>query len=371
VNPDIVLATVECARWDYREHLQPDADLDTHRGVAAGHYTRPSLAAVHGPTWDSVLDTRVRGPTLAETLSDAGYQTHAISYSPQTTDAFGFGRGFDQTRLCEPDSGPLSRGSAARERLSTSRPGRWLHNQLGGGKRAVFDGIPRDASVAEHARDALRTDEPAFLWIHFMGSHRPYGWDNDAIPERLGQDLADARPRPEWFPKRFGQRDADQLRELVKPYYVSALERISGHLTDLIEYATDDTVWCIAGDHGEELGEEGYFLHAGYRRRVVDTLVNVPVISRGLNVDGPVSLLDIGAHLTDAVGVDAPAAWNTRPDRESFLTVAPWNGKATVRYQDDGVDLRFEHADMTTGTDVDVSPEGENQLEALGYRGAG
>jgi len=139
---------------------------------------------------------------------------------------------------------------------------------------------------------------------------------------------------------------------------------------DLLAVADDDTVWAIAGDHGEELGEDGFFLHAGYRRRTADALVDVPVFSRGLAMDGPVSLLDLPAHLLGAAGVDAPAAWDARRQRDSFLTIAPWDGTATVRYQTDGVDLRFESA-AVDAADVDVSRDVERQLEALGYRSVG
>lgn len=364
---DIVLATVECARWDYRDHLRPDADLKTHKGITAGHYTRPSLAGLHAPTWDSVVDARVRGQTLAETLSHAGYATQAISYSPQTA-SFGFGRGFDETQRLEPDIGRVGRGSRLRERLAEYRTVRWVKRQLQD-KHATFEDIPRDASVVEHARDALRADrdKPLFLWIHFMGSHRPYGWDDDAIPPALSRDLASAGTGG------LAEPDPGTLKQQVDPHYTGALERIGGYLSELLSLADDDTSWLICGDHGEEMGEDGYFLHSGYRRRVVDPLVNVPVFTRTVDINGPVSLLDVGAHLTDAAGVETPGAWDTRPGRESFLTVAPWDGTATLRYQtpDSGVDLRFESANLRQNTESDTSRAVESQLEALGYRGVG
>lgn len=360
-RPNILLVTVECARWDYREHLQP-GDLDAHEGIAAAHYTRPSLAGLHAPTWDSVLQTQVCGPTLAERLADAGYRTAAVSYSPQTTAAFGFDRGFDSAKLHEPDSGPLGRGSRLRERLAGVGPVRWLHRRLQD-KHAVFDGIPRDASVVEHARDALRDDGPAFVWLHMMGSHRPYGWDADAIDADVSRQLASAGP---------DSPVPEAVAERARTAYTDALERVRDHLDDLLAYAGDDTVVWACGDHGEELGEDGYWLHAGHRRRVVDSLVRVPVFTN-LAVDGPVHLLDTAAHLCNAAGVEPAESWTTRPDRESYLTVAPWDGTATVRYQDRaaGVDLRFETATPETADAPDVSREVEQQLEALGYSGVG
>lgn len=361
--PDVILATVECARWDYRDHLQPDADLDAHKGITAGHYTRPSLAAVHAPTWASLLQTQVRGPTLAEAFADAGYRTAALSYSPQTTTAFGFDRGFAEAKLREPDGGPLGRGSRLRERLAGVAPVRWLHRRLQD-KHAVFDDIAPDADVVTRAHEAIATtDGPLFLWVHFMGSHRPYGWGGDGIDADVSRALASAGP---------DSPVSEAAAERARAAYTDALGRVSDHLDRLLGLSLDNTVVWICGDHGEELGADGYWLHAGHRRRVVDQLVEVPVFTN-VAVDGPVSLLDTGAYLTEAAGIDAPDAWAARRDRETFLTVAPWNDRATVRVQTPaaGVDLRFTDSELPGERNVEVSRDVEQQLEALGYAGAG
>jgi len=63
--------------------------------------------------------------------------------------------------------------------------------------------------------------------------------------------------------------------------------------------------------------------------------------------------------------------WDSRAEREHALTIAPWNGQATVRYQDGQTDLRFTSAELSQMEFTEPSRNVESQLAALGYRGVG
>lgn len=360
---DLVLVTVECARWDYRHHLAPDG-FDATRGVAVGHYTRPSLAGLLTGRLASAVDAHAYGPTLADVFRRAGYETAAVSFSPQTTAPFGFARGFDTHHLLRADDGRLARGSAFRERLAENPIVRRVKRRLRG-KHATFDGIPHDDRAAELAKDLLERNRDAalFLWVHLMGSHRPYGWNAGTLPRAPS--------------RRAARYDGDEpvpasLAETVESYYTSALERAGRHLRALAD-AADDAAVVAVGDHGEELGEDGVFFHGGYRRRLVDTIVDVPILTRGLALpDGPVSLLDLPAHLAARCRVDAPASWDARTRRDHVLSVAPWADAVSLRYQADGVDLTFADADAPAmAVSEPAEANIEEQLRALGYAGVG
>lgn len=355
---DIVLVTVECARWDYRNALDLPSELNATRGVTAAHYTRPSMAGLLTGEYASVADAHAHGPTLADVLSNERYHTAAVSYSPQTTAAFGFETGFDEHWLLSPDDGPLSRGSKWREWLGESAIVRRIKNRVTD-KQATFEHIPTDQTAVDKCRDILdRTRRrPLFLWAHLMGSHRPYAWGDDALPASVS---------------RAADRGDKDVHDEVERHYYDGLRRVGDHVSSIVATAPDDALIVVTGDHGEELGEDGYFFHGGYRRRLVDTLIDVPVFCRGRSLPDGVSLIDLPAYLTGAVGISAPSEWDARQEREHALSIAPWNDKASVRYQSDSVDLTFADAECAHLRDVNPTPEGvKDQLEALGYSGVG
>lgn len=72
----------------------------------------------------------------------------------------------------------------------------------------------------------------------------------------------------------------------------------------------EDTLFVVCGDHGEHIGEHGFF---GHQYNLYDTLTNVPlVLHGGPFTDGGhrrdlVQLLDLPATLLETVGIDDPA----------------------------------------------------------------
>jgi arylsulfatase A-like enzyme len=349
---DILLVTVECVRWDHRHHCPVFDDCDTVRGVAPGSFTRPSLAGLHSGQFTAALDAAVQGPTLAETLQQAGYDTAAVTYSPQTAPVFGFGRGFDSYESVDGDGGPLGRGSRWRERLGEYGLVRKLFRRLQS-KNATLAQIPHDDAVVDSALAQWQSmDGPRFLWVHLMGSHRPYGWGDNAMPARVGRRAAEASE---------GQALSRADREWVRECYQDALRRTGERAQRLVK-DVDADVTVVTGDHGEELGRDGApFFHAPYRRRVSDALLDVPVGARGLDVDTGVSLAALPRRVVERVDVSPPTAW---AGDEVAVSAAPWNEIATVRVQSGETNLRLEG--VTTATSADKRAV-EEQLAALGY----
>jgi arylsulfatase A-like enzyme len=216
-----------------------------------------------------------------------------------------------------------------------------------------------------------------------MGSHRPYGTGETAIPDSLDRK-AEAAGGRHWFGPS-GVSDAERAR--IVDAYRDALGRVDERvrrLVDAVEADAADPIVAITADHGEELGEDGYFYHQGFRRRVADTLVRVPVVLRGVEPAGDrCSLLDLAPTLASAVDLDVPEEWQGNDLRETTtdqaLTVAPWHDTATVAWQDFERKLVARDASVSVRTGeervavagADVSGDVERQLRDLGYTDAG
>ncbi|WP_135366081.1 sulfatase-like hydrolase/transferase [Halosimplex halophilum] len=364
---DVVLVTADSVRYDAAGAMETLDDLDQLRGITAGHYTRPSLGGLHSGRLDGAIRSRVVAPSLAGTFADAGYTTVGFAATPQVHPEFGFDDGFD-TYHAFADRG--TRGSTIRERLSNIDLLRRVYHRVFPPHAKLSD-LPADEAVVDRAIDRFRAaDGPRFLWVHLMGTHRPYGRGADAIPESLDRKALFA-------PDRLSADERDQLDDA----YRDAVGRAGDAVGRLREAVPDDAVFVFTSDHGDEFGEEGYYFHQPQRRRVAAKLVEVPVAVDGVDTVGDrCSLLDLPPTLASAVGIDPPAEWSgvdlaTR-ERETTLTVAPWNDRATVLWQD--FDRRLVATDATvtladddgrTAVDDGDLDGPTEQLRDLGYVG--
>jgi hypothetical protein len=351
---DILLITIECVREDYVDKCPVFESLDTATGIVTGTFTRPSLAALHSGQFQAAIEGAMPdGPSLATVLHRAGYDTAGFAYSPQVA-PFGFEQGYGRFETVETDS-IIARGSSLRERFGQSKLVRRLYRRRQS-KNATLAKVPRDELVVDEALNAWsRMKSPRFLWVHLMGSHRPYGWEDDALPAGVGAKAANAESRNEL---------TREQRDEITTHYCHGVKRVGSQAKRIVE-EVGDVVTVVAGDHGEELGEHGYYFHAPYRQRTVDELVRVPVGIRELDIPDTVGLVDIPDLITSATGVSQPDEWESDSTRSWQLSAAPWNGTATVRLQDD-VDLRLAGVKASDVSNVHES-NFENQLKALGY----
>ena len=91
------------------------------------------------------------------------------------------------------------------------------------------------------------------------------------------------------------------------------VDRQVGELLDALERAgrLDDALVVITADHGELLGEGGYFSHAA---RLDPELVDIPLIVKyprqreAARVSTPVSLIDLFPTFLRAAGLEVPAS---------------------------------------------------------------
>ncbi|WP_436924269.1 sulfatase-like hydrolase/transferase [Halosimplex amylolyticum] len=366
---DIVLVTADSIRRDHAEVLDFLGEFPVHTGVTGSHYTRPSLASLLSSSYRAAVTTEPVNPTLADVLSEAGYTCLGYSPTPNTDARFGFGSGFDDyDTFVEPGN----RGSKLRQYLGGIDALRWIYYKIYP-PQAKSENRPRDHEVVDRAiREFNAAEPPRFLWLHLMETHRPYGVGDEAISKRLDQK---AYFKPDKL--------TDDEEATIRKKYRDSIERADANVERLLTEIDADPILAFTADHGEGFGDEGFYFHQGQRRSVADFLTKVPVVFDGVDVEGPLSLLDIPPTLVEAVGVDAPDAWHganlLEGPSEYAITIAPWHDKATLAWQDyerkviaRDADVSFEEG--STQTDVeraDVDDELESQLQDLGYLDAG
>jgi arylsulfatase A-like enzyme len=231
-------------------------------------------------------------PTLAGLLRARGWRTGAIVGSFVLRRESGIATGFDE--------------------FDDAYPGREAHRDVP--ERQAPDTAA--AALRMLARLASRGSAPFFMWVHFQDPHGPYvppeaERERCLVQERRAPDAdrllpvaADDRglgaiPRYQFAEGHF---DAAWYRA----GYDGEIRYMDEHLGRLLAALDDRSVVVFAADHGEGLGEDGYwFAHGEY---LSDALVRVPLIIR---VPGrapsrhaaTASLLDVLPTLARVLGV--------------------------------------------------------------------
>ncbi|MGM0447721.1 MAG: sulfatase-like hydrolase/transferase [Methanobacteriota archaeon] len=338
---NVVLVTVDSLRADAVSPYDPErrspvidglADGGTvfARAFATGNWTPfsfPSILAsepVFARSGDIGVDESV---TLAEVLSDAGIATGGFNAANGfLTDHWGYPDGFDEFEpfVTSVGSSRYSRYLAAHPtveawiQLATS-PAR----RLGSKFRGESDDRPfLDASRMFDVEDAATgfvddTDEPFFLWVHYMDTHTPYvpapRYIREVSDGIVGtHQMLHAHARTS-LGLEVGERTLNELRTLYQAT-VRQVDASIGRLLDSLDAAgvADDTAVLLAGDHGEEFQEHGHLAHYP---KLYDELIHVPFLADvpGLNggrVDGHVGLDAIPPTVADLLGVDPAPEWH-------------------------------------------------------------
>lgn len=176
-----------------------------------------------------------------------------------------------------------------------------------------------DAALTENivARLAASKNAPLFLFANYFGSHFPF---EGVTPTKDGSltplfELAIAGDSNAWERIVRGEvaASADDLQALRAAYLanVSSTDAEMAKLFDALRRAGlyDDAMIVVVSDHGELLGERGFFMHGS---RVDDELVAVPLMikwprqKRGTRERELVSIVDLFPTILRAAGLTAP-----------------------------------------------------------------
>jgi arylsulfatase A-like enzyme len=330
-RPSILVIVLDTLRADSlsvygNSHPAPQIEEIAAAGVlfedvtAPGSWTWPSHAALFTglPPWESgarhnpdpnglnstdradvVLPMRTDRPTFAEDLSEAGYETVAISANG------------------------------------------WLHEDLGltRGFQTV-DHVERDLDVTTGVESLLgqTRDKPLLLFLNYMGAHAPYGltpapWVQSRLPFLEGEN------RPEWLePFRMATPPGLNLYQsadgtdysgfeaymrgeleippeglsLIRDLYESEVAVLERHLSRVIASWTEQYptgVVILTSDHGEYLGEHKLLEHG---LTAFPEVLQVPLIiaapgrlEAGTRVSTPVQLQDVAGTILKLAGLES------------------------------------------------------------------
>jgi arylsulfatase A-like enzyme len=338
---NVVLVTVDSLRADAvspydAERRSPvidglaDGGTVFDRAFATGNWTPFSFPAILAsePVFARSGDIGVdESTTLAEVLSDAGVATGGFNAANGfLTDHWGYPDGFDEF---EPFV--TSVGSSVYSRYLAAHPTveAWIQlatspiRRLGSKLRGESDDRPfLDASRMFDVEDAATefvddTDEPFFLWVHYMDTHTPYvpapRYIREVSDGIVGtHQMLHAHARTS-LGLEVGERTLRELRTLYQAT-VRQVDASVGRLLDSLDDAgvRDETAVLLAGDHGEEFQEHGHLAHYP---KLYDELIHVPFVADvpgldGGRVDGRVGLDAVPPTVADLLGVDAPDDWH-------------------------------------------------------------
>jgi choline-sulfatase len=265
-------------------------------------------------------------PTVAETFSEAGYETALVGKMHLGGDRqFA---GFDH----RPYGDLLGQNGHQYEPVSPE-------DRVGDGWN-LPDSSPTEYPESQHqevvaAREAVawlrehdaRSDDPWFLCLSLSRPHPPF-----TAPERHIDRYADDVPEPRTDPEDrvdnpladlYGEiydseADREEMRRARAAYFacVDYLDEVVGDLLATLDRSgfLEDTVVTYTSDHGEQAGERGVF----EKRLWYDDATRVPWLLEtpahrdgelsGMRPDRPVSLLDLYPTLCGLCGIDAPDA---------------------------------------------------------------
>jgi arylsulfatase A-like enzyme len=300
-----------------------------------------------------------RVTTLAERLRAAGVATGGFNAANGfLTEHWGYDAGFEEF---DAFVGGGTDGRAGEFVAAHPTLGAWLQlltspfrragNYLrGGADDQPFTDASRMLDMERAATSFVaETDEPFFVWVHYMDAHTPYVpaprylRDTDRRVGKVRMLVAHVRTGLGWS---VGDHTLADLRTL----YQGAVRQVDASLERLLDSldsagVADDTAVVVAGDHGEEFMDHGHLAHYP---KLYDELVQVPLI---VDVPGLES-----RRVAEHVGLDAVA-----PTICDLLGVSPaeeWVGESLLPTLRDGVAPLDEPVVTVTvrGEDVTQQP---------------
>ena len=288
--PNVLLVSVDTLRTDrlsgygYERPTSPAID----RLLAAGArfdgartvepLTSPAVASMltslypheHGSTRNGV-SVRRGLPSLAKALDRHGYQTAAFVANWTIRDKMsGLGEHFDLY-----------------EEVLTRK--RWFG--LVAGEATASD---VNQATAAWLDDHAGRRRPFFAWVHYVEPHSPYQFQGE-VAVRLGI--------------------RDRARATRADRYDTEVAYVDHHVGELLARIADDpaladnTLVVFLSDHGESLGEHGYW---GHGKKLYEPGLHIPLAFhwagrvRPQRVTAPASILDVAPTVLGLLGLPVP-----------------------------------------------------------------
>ena len=325
---NLLLITVDTLRADrlgvygYRLDTSPTIDALAARGVRFADATVqwpktwPEMASMLTGKYPASNGVQLfpRRPlpegnvTLGEALAAAGFKTGAVVANANLSERFRYDQGFDL--FVESWKEGLDRDAKAGRKQNVA------NNQI---KRYTNATIVTDQALT--LLDQLQTDQPFFLWLHYIDPHGPY-----QPPERYADLFAGEYEKqpvaPSLIPG-YQRQNAPGEKQFSTDlgFYRSQYDREIRNLDDQLARLFGElekrrlaasTLVVLTADHGESLGEHELYLEHGHGP--YQPTAGVPLIlawrdrlPAGRVVTSPVGLVDLMPTLLELLDVEPPA----------------------------------------------------------------
>lgn len=300
-RPNLLLISLDTTRSDhlsvygYERATSPRLEAFAREGLLFEAAYAPS--ATTGPTHASIFtglypmahnvrkNGQVLGPellTLAERLTEGGFETGAVVSSFVLSEQFGYGQGFesfdeDFSEASVPEGVTI-----------------WEGRQIDGKFYGSAEDTTRRALSWLDGRESK--DRPFFLFVHYFDPHDPY------------------TPPPGWTPP-FEPGPKAALKQVRINYLYDLLLSFTDHwigalFDGLAERDLErDTLVVVVGDHGEGLMDHGHGYHGAH---IYEEAVRVPLIARwpgriaaGERVSTPIAILDLAPTMLELLDLEA------------------------------------------------------------------
>jgi len=331
---DLLLVSVDTLRADrlgaYGSELglTPHLDALALRGTvftnaySTASYTLPAVISLLTGHYPDALGIRanvsvLRGdvPTLATLLSYRGWRTGAVVSNAILQKRVGIHPGF--------------------ERYDDTFP-EWEANRSVPERTA---GATTDAALAMLEELRAGKGAPVFLWVHYQDPHGPYepppGYRERYLAAELGAAEAerrlpvDASERGEGGLPAYQQLEGRREVGFYRAGYHGEIRFVDEEIGRLLREVEErgllrEPVVVFTADHGEGLGEGGYWFAHG--EHLTDPIVRVPLVFAGPGVpegrrrDDVVSLVDVPPTAMRLVGAGVPE--EEAPGRQLFASGA-------------------------------------------------
>jgi arylsulfatase A-like enzyme len=319
--PNVLLIVLDTVRADClgvsgaSPSPSPHIDAFGERGFrfsqasATAPWTLPSTASMFTGRLPHETSTGWHAPlndeptTLAEVLSQQGYETAGFVANAYCASETGLARGFLHYDDFSKSLGILMRCTAVGRRLVLSDIPLRLGAHLAPGRRSA-----RDINTAFLTWTQQRSARPFFAFLNYMDAHDPY-LACSPFDDKQPQSLADRRLIEFWWWMKKDDVTTTQT-EYLRSSYVDCVRYLDAQVGELLNelearHILNDTWVIITSDHGEHFGDHELYGHGNslYEATIHVPLVIVPPGGRtGRRVDKPVSLQDLPATILEMVG---------------------------------------------------------------------
>jgi len=295
-------------------------------GIFTGEYCPIASDDFAGEKWRKELERR---KTLAEKLSQKGYSTGAFHANPYVSSFFGFNKGFKDFNdfIRENELETLTRDSKVNAFFVSVR--RVLKKE---GTSAPWEKYY--GRIVEWTKN---TERPYFLWVLLLDTHIPY------LPSRRKWCRSNywrlvflfwKIERRKW--KCRGGKETETVKDAYDDEIYYADDFIHKLWEDL---RCDNPIFIIHADHGDGLGEHGFYRHCPM---LYEELIHVPLVVFNTDVkgaiDNPVSLRGLAPTILALIGQEGEHALKSILNGGEDWVVSEvfegWRRKIAVRMKD-------------------------------------